>query len=194
MDAIRHDSARLDAHGQGRPAVVIPGAGRRRIVFAAEGHIAHPHGPRVVWVASEAEPGARPSAGHPGALRIERAQGPTVYTGRVFGLGQDRALTFSVPRPGGGRGQFADILRARLDDRALTGAWLPPNAAERTAGLYADLRRIEGRQPAARHAVRAEIERIAAAYGQRITLHVRLPFEQTPDQNRGPTRIAAPGA
>ena len=148
----------------------------RNLVFKASGTVGAQGGERaMVLMAFEANAGSA-GQGFPAVLRVADAQGRNANTrGRVFGLGEDRSITFSsvIERDGDGAPVFADLVRASWDraGNRLIGTFLPPVAASQVSALY---RRLRDENDAHTTTTRAEIESITAAYGQSVDLPVKV--------------------
>lgn len=148
---------------------------RNLLVFQASGPVGEP-ARRVTVQAFPREPDAKGASGHPAMLSVGEvgSEDPAFRRkGRLFGLGEDRAVTFSL-KVGEERGRptFGDVLRVVSDAGGkLVGQLYPPNAAAQLGVLHQTLRETA---PGWRNAVRQEIARLEIAYGQAVTLDVEL--------------------
>lgn len=141
--------------------------------------------PAKLWVAA-----SRAADGTPAAREAEMVHGPRLsvhemrQSGRVYGIGEDRAITLSCaiskigPPPQEGerpRWLFADLLRGRWNEETnqFVGTVLPPRAATWVGNLYKKLPSLPVDSRPWRATTR-EIESIEAQYGCPVRMEAAL--------------------
>lgn len=116
-------------------------------------------------------------AGQVATLKVADGRGNHATShGRVFGIGEDRTITFStvVGRDASDRPQFADLLRVKWNRASnhLAGTFFPPRAAAELGALYRRVREDAPSSIAA--ACRSQIATLAERYGQSVAMEVRM--------------------